>query len=80
MQDDKSNNNDGTDTVWEVSTVTFYLSNITLFLLAEFVSVVVTRGIDGICTAAARDLVVAAASKILKMLPPSPIQVSLPVY
>ena len=36
MQDDKSNNNDGTDTGQEVSIVTFYLSNITLFLLANF--------------------------------------------
>ena len=80
MQDDKSNNNDGKDTGQEVSIVTFYLSNITLLLLAEFISVVVARGVDGICTAAARELVVAASSKILKIFPPLSIQVSLPMY
>ena len=70
MQDNKSNNNDGTDTGREVSIVIFYLSNITLFLLAKFVSDVVAHGVDGICTVAARELVVAAASKILKIFPP----------
>ena len=80
MQDDKSNNNDGTDTGQEVSIAAFCLSNITLFLSAKFVCVAFARGVDGICTAAARELVVVVASKILKILAPLSIQVSLLVY
>ena len=63
-----------------MSVVNLHLSNITLFLLVKFVSIVDTCGVDGICSAAARDLVVAAASKIFKIFAPSSIQVSLPVY
>ena len=80
MQDDKSNNNDGKNTGREVSIATFYLSNITQFLSAKFVSVVFAHGVDGICTTAARELVVVVASKTLKILAPSSIQISLPVY
>ena len=80
MQHDKSNNNDGKDTGQEVSIATFYLSNITLFSFAKFFSVVFARGVNGICNTAARELVVAAASETLKILAPSSIQVSLPVY
>ena len=64
MQHGKSNNNNGTDTGQEVSIATFYPSDITLFLLAKFISVVFARGVDGIC----------------KILDPSSIQVSPPMY
>ena len=81
MQDDDSNNNDRTDTGREVSIVTFYPYQISLyFYQAKYFAVALNRTpFFGISAAAARELVVAAASgEVLRILPPLSFWVSLP--